>query len=505
MNDADYRETMKFFAFFNRRLPLTAALMTTCKGTKDQGVIITTDMKSKICILASLALGAICPSILAQETSPGGIVYGPKASFNISEPEGWVVDNESGKEQGMPCVLYPKGSSWADAKTVMYAKMAGPQWEGVSAFVETAIKEMKAKHGIPKEKIASGKTKDGHDYFINEYPATKTYSQWERVGYVQLPRGVAYIVLTSRDRTSYQKESGALQEVLKTLVYVQPKSETASGQNYAARYDQLKDQHAEAQIEPLLTEWREKAPDDPDAWITSANYYFNQRQTVISTKKPGSDDITLTDKKGKLTGSISFEQVERSRKRAADLLQEATTKFPDHLDIWCGLAFMYQESGDFDNELSTLKKMVAYTREHPTQLKWLKGEPLGKPADKFVPEKLHEYGLYYEKKENAEDDKRWFQISTLATDQYPNAPQGFKDAAGYWADIGEWQKARESFEKAHQLDPKSAEPLIALGQISAEMKDLASARKYYEEALKLEPNGQYAQAAKEALRKLKKQ
>ena len=76
-------------------------------------------------------------------------------------------------------------------------KVASPEWEGVNTFVATAIKEMKAKHGTPKEKIASGKTKDGHDYFINEYPATKTYSQWERVGYVQLPLGVAYIVLTS--------------------------------------------------------------------------------------------------------------------------------------------------------------------------------------------------------------------------------------------------------------------------------------------------------------------
>ena len=364
---------------------------------------------------------------------------------------------------------------------------------------------MKAKHGTPKEKIASGKTKDGHDYFINEYPATKTYSQWERVGYVQLPQAVAYIVLTSRDQASYQKDSGALEKVLKTLVYVEPKSEVASGQEYAHRYRQLLDQHAEGQIEPLLTEWREKAPDDPDAWITSANYYFNQRQTNISTKKPGPGDITLTDKRaGKVAEAFRSSKINRSMKRAVDLLQEATTKFPDHLDIWCGLAFIYQESGDFDNELSTLKKMVAYAREHPTQLKWLKGEPLSEPADKFVPDKLHEYGLYYEKKENAEDDKRWFQIATLATEQYPNDPQGFKDAAGYWADIGEWQKARESFEKAHQLDPKSVAALIALGQISAEMKDFVSARKYYEEALKLEPNGQYAQTAKEALQKLKK-
>ena len=461
-------------------------------------------MKTKLCVVVFLALGPFCLSGSAQESFRGGTVYGPKAGFNISAPEGWVVDNEAGKEQGMPCVLYPKGSSWSDAKTVMYANIASTEFEGVNVFVAMAIKEMEKIHGRPKEKIASGKTRDGHDYFINEYPATKTYSQWERVGYVQLPRGVAYIVLTSRDKASYQKDSDELEKVLKTLVYLEPKSAMASGNDYAARYDQLKDQHAEAQIEPLLTEWREKAPDDPDAWITSANYYFNQRQTNISTKKPGPGDIRLTDKKtGKIAGSISFEQDKGNMTRAADLLEEATTKFPDRLDIWCGLAFIYQESGDFDNELSTLKKMVAYSREHPAQLKW-EGEPLKEPADKFVSEKLHEYGLYYEKKENAEDDKRWFQISTLATQQYPNHAEGFNDAAGYYADLGEWQKAREFLEKAQQIDPKSVRALINLGNVSVKMKDFTGARNYFEEALKLDPNGEYVREAKEALRKLNK-
>jgi tetratricopeptide (TPR) repeat protein len=454
--------------------------------------------------LLALAVSSTC-MLLGEETATSGSVSGPKAGFNISPPEGWVVDNEAGKAQDLPCVLYPKGSSWTDAKTVMYANLAGPEWEGVDAFVTMAIQEMKAKRGIPKQKIASGKTKDGHDYFINEYPATKTYSQWERVGYIQLPQGVAFIVLTSRDQASYEKDSGALEKCLKTMVYVEPKSEVASGQQYAHRYRQLLDQHAEGQIEPLLTEWREKAPDDPDAWITSANYYFNQGQTNISAKKPGPGDITLTDKKtGKLAGSISFEKDKAGVKRAADLLEEATTKFPDHLDIWCGLAFMYQDSGDFDNELSTLKKMVAYAREHPTQLKWLKGAPLEDPADKFVPEKLHEYGQYYEKKENPEDDKRWFQIATLATEQYPNHPEGFNDSGGYWADIGEWQKARASFEKAHEMNPKSVGVLINLGNVSVQMKDFASARKYFEEAVKLDPNGEFGRDAKEALRKMKK-
>jgi hypothetical protein len=174
------------------------------------------------CWLAILA----SDSISAQENYRGGIVYGPKAAFNINAPEGWVLDNESGAQQGLPCVLYPKGESWADARTIMYAKIASTQYEDVNAFVAMAIKEMAKTHGKPKEKIVSGKTHDGHDYFINEYPASKTYAQWERVAYVQLPHAVAYIVLSSRDKPSYQNDSGALEGALKTFIYLEPKPDS---------------------------------------------------------------------------------------------------------------------------------------------------------------------------------------------------------------------------------------------------------------------------------------
>jgi hypothetical protein len=179
---------------------------------------------SLVCIaLLLLRIGAV-----AEKNNRGGIVYGPKAAFNISAPEGWVLDNESGVNQGQPCVLYPKGEMWADARTVMYAKIASTEFEDVNAFVARAIESMKAKHGKPKEKIASGKTKDGHDYFINEYPATKTYSQWERVGYVQLPHAVAYIVLSSRDQSSYRKDAPALTEAVKSVFYLELKADSSS-------------------------------------------------------------------------------------------------------------------------------------------------------------------------------------------------------------------------------------------------------------------------------------
>src|SRR5437667_5046999 len=129
-------------------------------------------MKTRLFVCLALLL--FCSPISAQETYPGGIVYGPKAAFTISAPEGWVLDNESGANQGLPCVLYPKGSTWADAKTIMYAKIAGTDYEDVGKFVAMAIKQMEKVHGKPKEKVDTGKTGDGHAYFINEYPASKS-------------------------------------------------------------------------------------------------------------------------------------------------------------------------------------------------------------------------------------------------------------------------------------------------------------------------------------------
>jgi hypothetical protein len=179
----------------------------------------------KVIPFLGVVLFLIWHSAGAQDTFPGGIVYGPKAAFKLDAPEGWVLDNSAGVDQGLPCVLYPKGSSWQDAKTIMYAKIASTEFTDVDVFVTKAIKEMQKVHGTPKQKIVSGKTGDGKPYFINEYPATKNYSQWERVAYVQLPGAVAYIVLSSRDEGNYKKDAPALQAALKSFAYLEIKGE----------------------------------------------------------------------------------------------------------------------------------------------------------------------------------------------------------------------------------------------------------------------------------------
>jgi tetratricopeptide (TPR) repeat protein len=282
----------------------------------------------------------------------------------------------------------------------------------------------------------------------------------------------------------------------------------ARSEDYAAKFKQLQEQKAAGeQVDSLLDEWRAKQPDDPDGWITSANYYFNQSVgPMLSTKPAEKGDYRLTDKKtGKAAGSISFRpNVAKTSRDARAILQEATTKFPDRLDIWCGLAWMNQEEGDFDNELATLKKMVAYSREHSTQLKWLKGQPIDQPEDQFVPEKLHSYATYYGKKENPEDDKRMLKIAMFSAEQYPNHPYAFNDVAVFYSISKDYAKTREWLEKANKVDPKDTLVMRNLGYVCAKLGDNAAARKWYEGVIKAEPNGENTAAAKEALSKLKK-
>ena len=102
----------------------------------------------------------------------------------------------------------------------MYAKIASTDYEDAGKFVAMAIQQMEKVRGKPKEKVDSGKTGDGQPYVINEYPATKSYSQWERVAYIQLPKAVAYIVFSARDEASYRKNFPALNEVLKSFTYM---------------------------------------------------------------------------------------------------------------------------------------------------------------------------------------------------------------------------------------------------------------------------------------------
>jgi hypothetical protein len=150
---------------------------------------------------------------------PAGIVYGPKAAFEICAPKDWVLDNSSGLSQGLHCVLYPKEETWGKSPVVMYAKIASPEYPHKDGFIRFAIDFFKKDD--PKfsyTKLVDGKTKEGFEYTIYEY-IRPSHSHYERVVYVQLPEAVAYIVYSSFNDKTYKAYIEKLDEVVNTFRY----------------------------------------------------------------------------------------------------------------------------------------------------------------------------------------------------------------------------------------------------------------------------------------------
>lgn len=150
---------------------------------------------------------------------PAGVVYGPKAAFQVSAPEGWILDNKSGMVNNQPCVMYPLGSSWSASPVVIYAKIAGLDYTNNEDFSTYAVEFFKKDDSNFKyKKVASGRTPEGFKYFINEYERP-SYPLFERVAYIQLPRAVAYVVYSAQTKDIFKKNIDKLIKVLSSFRY----------------------------------------------------------------------------------------------------------------------------------------------------------------------------------------------------------------------------------------------------------------------------------------------
>lgn len=165
-------------------------------------------------------------NLSAESCFPAGIVYGPKAAFKIDAPDGWILDNESGKNQGLPCVLYPNGYTWKNAPVVMYAKIGSTDFESKDKFIKYSISELKKRNSTLKYKLLKeGKIDNKYSYTIYEY--WNHYGQTvEQTVYIQLPKAVAFIVFNSPNREQYNKSSAKLKETLESFMYIEMRYET---------------------------------------------------------------------------------------------------------------------------------------------------------------------------------------------------------------------------------------------------------------------------------------
>jgi tetratricopeptide (TPR) repeat protein len=243
--------------------------------------------------------------------------------------------------------------------------------------------------------------------------------------------------------------------------------------------------------------------------VKAANYYFNKgsREILQEGRMPAREgEMVIKDKSGKAVSSMGpirvFNDLE-SVPRAANILREATQKFPDRIDIWFGLAFIHRELNDFDSVYSTLEETFNYAAKHPNGLKW-KGDPLpAEEATNFIPAHTQKLIKHYFSVGTPDGDECGLRIAKLTAEAYPNHPFPLNSLGIHYARKKEWDQALSCLEKAHQLDPR--DPLIMgnLAAVYVELHENAKARALFEKVVASDADEKLRQMARRSLEELK--
>ena len=163
---------------------------------------------------------------LSQESdgTEGTIFVGRRYSFILKEPPGWVMNSETGNSQGVAAVLYPKGSSWKEAVTVMYARVIDK--DETQPTIEKVISEdiaemMKLNKESKVSDSLSIKTGDKKESTVKVFydAANKNY---ESVAFIDEPKVVVILALSSRDKLEYEKSLPAFQALVGSYFVFKP-------------------------------------------------------------------------------------------------------------------------------------------------------------------------------------------------------------------------------------------------------------------------------------------
>ncbi|HEX7028102.1 MAG TPA: hypothetical protein VF268_12745 [Gammaproteobacteria bacterium] len=148
-----------------------------------------------------------------------GYVHGENHCFYFSTPDSWVADPDSGANQGLAFVFYPRKESWSSATTVIYARVADK-----SGTVKTAADQVAAtlkqfrNYGSPDikaEKVSAFKTTLGEEGELYKFTGD-SYGNTELVAYFNGRETINFFVMTSRDAADLKMKSSVLQQLARS-------------------------------------------------------------------------------------------------------------------------------------------------------------------------------------------------------------------------------------------------------------------------------------------------
>jgi hypothetical protein len=178
-------------------------------------------LNATILILFVLVIQAAAQS-QKPDADDGTILFGRDYAFILTEPSGWVIDSTTAKSQDLAAVMYPSGSSWKNAASVMYARVvykdeAQPTIEKViSADVEDFLKQSTESKASDSPSIQTRDKKQGS---VKAFYDGQNKNH-ERVAFIDESKVVVILALSSRNKDEYEKSLPAFKSLVGSYFFL---------------------------------------------------------------------------------------------------------------------------------------------------------------------------------------------------------------------------------------------------------------------------------------------
>ena len=181
-------------------------------------------MKRLFLFVVVVLLATVSAFAQKPDDEQGTILHGPRISFVLKEPPGWVLDTQTARAQGLEAVLYNEGSSWKNAVAVMYARVIDKDasQDTVEKVISNDIAEfMKLSAKSEVSDSPAIQTRDKRQAVVKVFydAANKNY---ESVAFIDDKRVVVILALSSRDKAQYEKALPAFQALVSSYLVFTP-------------------------------------------------------------------------------------------------------------------------------------------------------------------------------------------------------------------------------------------------------------------------------------------
>jgi tetratricopeptide (TPR) repeat protein len=280
-----------------------------------------------------------------------------------------------------------------------------------------------------------------------------------------------------------------------------PKAEKALKENKLDEAKGIIDATTASQ-EFMVTKKGEPSKNAAKAWFlkgviyaaidTTKNQAWNELDPnafeTVKTSFDKAKELGGADAKGYIVDALGIPLDNQNVKLnlAQAYFNKAITEYQDNKDYKKAFSITEQTLYFIPGDTSVLLNAGVYfgpaAEEYEKSIEYMKQYIAngGKSQDPYI----MLFGIYRDRKK---DMDAALQIAQEAIKKFPNNPDFPKYELDVFIKTNKLPEARESMTKQVQADPNDKESRYYLGVINQELKDLKEARKWYEEAVKLDP------------------